>query len=103
MGDESKKLIPPTLIRGPSTDSAIMHEEIFGPILPILKMKSVDDIVEHINAGEKPLAMYIFGAESHADEIIHRTSSGGVCVNDTIFHIANPDLPFGGVGGSGMG
>merc|ERR1719436_818983 len=59
--------------------------------------------MDHINSGEKPLAMYIFGREVDADKVIHGTSSGGVCVNDTIFHIANPDLPFGGVGGSGMG
>lgn len=101
--DESTKFMPPTLVRGPSTDCSLMTEEIFGPVLPILKMKSLDAIVDHINAGEKPLAMYLFGPEAQADEIISRTSSGGVCVNDTIFHIANPDLPFGGVGGSGMG
>jgi len=101
--NESTKFMPPTLVRGPSTDSALMTEEIFGPVLPILKMKSIDAMVEHINKGEKPLAMYLFGSEAEADQIISKTSSGGVCVNDTIFHIANPDLPFGGVGGSGMG
>jgi len=101
--DEATKFIPPTLIMGPSADSDIMHEEIFGPVLPILKSANVDEIIAHINAQEKPLAMYIFGKESDADKVIARTSSGGVCVNDTIFHIANPELPFGGIGGSGMG
>jgi len=101
--DEATRFIPPTLIMGPSADSDIMHEEIFGPVLPILKSANVDEIIAHINAQEKPLAMYIFGKESDADKVIARTSSGGVCVNDTIFHIANPELPFGGVGGSGMG
>jgi len=101
--DEATKFIPPTLIEMPGPDSALMNEEIFGPILPILKVSCVGDVVRHINANEKPLAMYIFGKESQADEIIQQTSSGGVCVNDTIFHYANPELPFGGVGGSGMG
>mmetsp|Transcript_44415 Transcript_44415/g.117553 ORF Transcript_44415/g.117553 Transcript_44415/m.117553 type:complete len:520 (-) Transcript_44415:29-1588(-) len=101
--DQASKFIPPTLLRDPSVDSAIMQEEIFGPVLPILKMDSMDSMVDHINAGEKPLAMYIFGPEAAADQIIARTSSGGVCVNDTIYHILNPDLPFGGVGGSGIG
>jgi len=101
--NQASKFIPPTLLHNPSTDSAIMQEEIFGPVLPILKMDSVDNMVDLINAGEKPLAMYIFGPEAAADKIIARTSSGGVCVNDTVYHILNPDLPFGGVGGSGIG
>jgi len=101
--DEASKFIPPTLVRGPRLDSPLMQEEIFGPVLPIIKFDSLDAIVEHINANEKPLAMYLFGHEAQADEIISRTSSGAVCVNDTMFQMANPELPFGGVGGSGMG
>merc|ERR1719356_22844 len=101
--DQESKFMPPTLIRSPSPDSKLMKEEIFGPVLPILRMDSIDSVVQHINAGEKPLAMYIFGREADADWVISQTSSGGVCVNDTISHIANPELPFGGVGESGMG
>jgi len=101
--EEASKFMPPTLIRGPGPKSPILKEEIFGPVLPIVKMKSTEDIIEYINAGEKPLALYVFGPEAEADKIIKATSSGGVCVNDTIMHFANPDLPFGGVGGSGMG
>lgn len=101
--DQAGKFIPPTLLREPRLDSSIMKEEIFGPVLPILKMDSVGEIVQHINAGEKPLAMYIFGSEADAQEVIRQTSSGGVCVNDTLFHIANADLPFGGIGESGTG
>lgn len=101
--DKASKFIPPTLVRGPSLDAPIMKEEIFGPVLPILKMDSIDSMVRHIIAGEKPLAMYIFGREADADEVMRQTSSGGVCVNDTVFHITNPDLPFGGIGASGTG
>merc|ERR1719343_770017 len=101
--DASAKFIPPTVIRQPSLSSAVMQEEIFGPVLPIMKVGSKDELISHINAGEKPLAMYVFGTEKDADDIISRTSSGGVCVNDTMFHMITPELPFGGVGGSGMG
>merc|ERR1712039_621222 len=101
--DEASKFMPPTIVRNPSQDSAIMQEEIFGPILPITTYKSLDAIVERINAGEKPLALYIFGREADANEIIRRTSSGGVCVNDVVVHTTSPELPFGGIGASGMG
>merc|ERR1712176_1593054 len=101
--DVSTKFVPPTIIRNPSPESTILKEEIFGPVLPILTFGSMDEMVAHINAGEKPLAMYIFGREADADVIIQRTSSGGVCVNDTILHISNPKLPFGGIGSSGIG
>jgi len=101
--DEETKFMPPTLVEGPSLDSAIMQEEIFGPVLPIVEMASVDDMITHINAGEKPLALYVFGTEAQAMHVIARTSSGGVCVNDVLFQFNNPELPFGGVGSSGMG
>jgi aldehyde dehydrogenase (NAD+) len=101
--DKASKFIPPTLIRGPRIDSPVMQEEIFGPLLPIIKKGTTDELIAHINENEKPLAMYVFGSEKEANEIISRTSSGGVCVNDVIFHYMNPELPFGGVGNSGMG
>merc|ERR1719343_797237 len=100
--DASAKFIPPTVIRQPSLSSAVMQEEIFGPVLPIMKVGSKDELISHINAGEKPLAMYIFGTEADANDIISRTSSGGVCVNDTVLHNANSNLPFGGVGASSI-
>jgi len=101
--DRASKFMPPTILEVQNSSSPIMQEEIFGPLLPIMAVDSVDAMVDHINAGEKPLAMYIFGQRAAADEIISQTSSGGVCVNDTIYHILNPFLPFGGVGGSGVG
>jgi aldehyde dehydrogenase (NAD+) len=80
-----------------------MREEIFGPVLPMITIDSVDDAVEFILDREKPLAMYLFGAEATMRDVLRRTSSGGACINDTIMHIANEHLPFGGVGNSGMG
>ncbi|HXK24417.1 MAG TPA: aldehyde dehydrogenase family protein [Myxococcota bacterium] len=96
--------IAPTVLRGVAKDSPIMQEEIFGPILPILSVRGVDDAIEFVRRGEKPLALYLFSSsEATAEKVVGATSSGGVCVNGTIFHIANPALPFGGVGESGMG
>lgn len=101
--EKSTKFFPPTLIRNPDRTSALMQEEIFGPLMPIVSKASIDEIVDYINAGDKPLAMYIFGKRKDADQIISRTSSGGVAVNDTVLQVANGQLPFGGVGASGMG
>jgi len=101
--DEDAKFVPPTFIRGPALNSGVMQEEIFGPVLPIVAMDSIDKMCEYINANEKPLAMYIFATDKDARTVISRTSSGGVCVNDTIMHLTNPHLPFGGVGNSGQG
>ncbi len=80
-----------------------MREEIFGPILPVLTYREIDDVIRFVNKREKPLALYYFGPEREAREVLNRTSSGGACVNDTIVHLANPRLPFGGVGMSGIG
>eukprot|EP00415_Alexandrium_ostenfeldii_P002050 UN2050 len=101
--DEASKFIPPTLIRGATKKTALMEEEIFGPVLPVIKMKSMDEMIWYINAGDKPLALYVFGPEAECNKVINGTSSGGVCVNDTLMHLASPNLPFGGVGESGMG
>lgn len=95
--------ISPTLLTGLSWESAIMQEEIFGPVLPIISYNLLEDALAAINSRPKPLALYIFGEEAIAKEIIQRTSSGGVAVNEVITHISNPHLPFGGVGHSGMG
>jgi len=101
--DESQKFMPPTIIRAPTKGSKLMTDEIFGPILPFWVMDSTSEMIDFINSGEKPLALYVFSSTSEADFIVSRVSSGGVCINDTIFHFTNLELPFGGVGASGMG
>lgn len=106
--DASSRFIEPTLMDEVPLDSPLMTEEIFGPIFPIItlnnKHKSFkDSAVEFVTNREKPLAFYYFGKESDGWEIIRRTSSGGGCINDVIMHIANENVPFGGVGNSGMG
>jgi aldehyde dehydrogenase (NAD+) len=90
-------------LTGIADDAAVMHEEIFGPLLPVMPVADADAAIARINAGDKPLAIYAFGSEDVTDRIVERTSSGGVCVNATLFHITVPALPFGGVGESGMG
>ena len=82
---------------------AVLTEEIFGPVFPILTFKEQSEVVGYVTRREKPLAFYYFGREADGWDIVHRTSSGGACINDTIMHIANEHIPFGGVGHSGMG
>ena len=101
--DASDRYIEPTLLDGVSVDSAVMREEIFGPVLPIIEIESIDQAIEFINDREKPLALYVFADEASAKRVIAHTSSGGACINDVIMHIANEHMPFGGVGNSGMG
>ena len=96
--------IEPTVLRNVSPDSPIMQSEIFGPVLPVLRIKNVDEAIDFVNRGEKPLALYLFSNDSSAEQrVLSSTSSGGVTINGTILHIANSKLPFGGVGPSGMG
>jgi len=96
--------IPPTLIVKPEDDLALMQEEIFGPLLPILTYQSFDETIDYINRRPRPLAAYYFGSDNAEEEaLIKRTTSGGVCVNDVLMHIVQEDLPFGGIGPSGMG
>ncbi len=105
-GDYNKELkyISPTLIINPKLDSNLMTEEIFGPILPIVAYETIDEAISFINQREKPLALYIFSTKTKIQsKILNNTSSGGVCINDTISHITTSYLPFGGVGNSGMG
>ena len=80
-----------------------MQEEIFGPILPVMSFEQIDDVVDYINKNEKPLAFYYFGKNKDAKKVLAKTTSGGGCINDTLMHIANHHLPFGGVGHSGLG
>jgi acyl-CoA reductase-like NAD-dependent aldehyde dehydrogenase len=102
--DADTRYIAPTVLTGITRDDQVMGEEIFGPVLPIIAVDSLDEAVSFVNADEKPLALYSFSAdEADHDRVLHGTSSGGVCINGTIMHISNPHLPFGGVGESGMG
>jgi len=98
------RYIEPTLIDGITPDAPIMQEEIFGPLLPILRYTHLEDVISLINQREKPLALYFFSASRGMRErVLSATSSGGGCVNDTVMHFSNPRMPFGGVGNSGMG
>ncbi len=98
------KYIAPTVILNPSLDSPLMSEEIFGFVLPVITVKSVEQAVERVSSGEHPLALYVFSEDQAVtDKVLQGTTSGGVCVNDTLYHIVNPYLPFGGIGSSGMG
>ncbi len=102
--DEGERYLAPTLLIDPDPDAPVMQEEIFGPLLPVLSVPSVDAAVEAINARPKPLALYVFAGDGDVvDDVLARTSSGGACVNHTLVHITPPDLPFGGVGESGTG
>ncbi|MDP1631948.1 MAG: coniferyl aldehyde dehydrogenase [Caulobacter sp.] len=96
--------IPPTLILNPTDDMTVMQEEIFGPVLPVKTYKAVDDALAYVNGGDRPLGLYWFGTdEAEKDRVLERTTSGGVTINDVIMHVAQEELPFGGVGPSGMG
>jgi len=102
--DKSKLYIAPTVLRDVSPDAPVMQEEIFGPILPVLAVDDTDQMIRFINAREKPLALYVFSEnDDTVARIIDETSAGGMCVNETVFHLIVPNLPFGGVGESGMG
>ena len=98
-----ERYIEPTLLDEVSADSSVMREEIFGPVLPMIEIRSLDEAITFINEREKPLALYVFADERAARRVVEYTSSGGACINDCIMHIANEKLPFGGVGNSGMG
>ena len=101
--DREHLWIEPTLLDKVSPDAPVMQEEIFGPIFPILTFRDRAEVADFVNGREKPLAFYYFGKGADGWDLIGRTTSGGACINDTIMHIANSNLPFGGVGNSGMG
>jgi aldehyde dehydrogenase (NAD+) len=102
--DESNSTIHPTVLTDVSKESLIMKEEIFGPVLPVLTYKNVSETIDYINSKDKPLALYVFSNNNTVvKDIISQTSSGGACINDVVIHYTNPNLPFGGVGNSGMG
>jgi aldehyde dehydrogenase (NAD+) len=101
---QDQRFIAPTLLEQVPANAAVMQEEIFGPLLPIIRFRELDEVVDRINAGEKPLALYIWARDrKRARKILDRTSSGGACINNTVVHALHPLLPFGGVNHSGIG
>ncbi len=102
--DASRRLLPPQLVSEVNDDMPVMQEEIFGPLLPLLPYDSLDEAIAYVTARPHPLALYLFENDrALIDRVLNRTIAGGVTVNDTLYHIAQPHLPFGGVGASGMG
>jgi coniferyl-aldehyde dehydrogenase len=96
--------MPLTILRNVNDDMKVMQDEIFGPILPVMTYDSIDQAIDYVNAHDRPLGLYYFGQDKAEEEkVLSRTISGGVTVNDVLFHNAMEDLPFGGVGPSGMG
>lgn len=100
---EAERFIAPTIIDEIKPEYPVMNEEIFGPILPVMTYDNIDEAIRYINENEKPLAFYYFGKNGKAKEVLNKTTSGGGCINDTLMHITNKNLPFGGVGNSGLG
>ncbi|MET0293963.1 MAG: aldehyde dehydrogenase family protein, partial [Phenylobacterium sp.] len=104
LSQQEHRKIAPTLVIDPTDDMKIMREEIFGPVLPIKTYDRIDEAVDYINANDRPLGLYYFGTDAaERDAVLSRTTSGGVTVNDVIMHVAQEELPFGGVGPAGMG
>jgi aldehyde dehydrogenase (NAD+) len=102
--DPATRYVAPTLLSGVRPDMAIMEGEIFGPVLPVMTYERRESVYAHIAAGGKPLALYVFSEDSRVvEDIFQHTTSGGAVVNNVLLHIANPYLPFGGVGMSGLG
>jgi aldehyde dehydrogenase (NAD+) len=106
--DVDTRYIAPTVLTGVTKDDPVMAEEIFGPVLPVIAVDSLDEALAFVNAGsaqgDKPLALYTFSeSDDENDKVLAGATSGGACVNGTLLHISNPALPFGGVGESGMG
>ena len=102
--DIAQRYIAPTILADVDIDAPVMREEIFGPILPVLKIDGPAEAVSFINARDKPLALYLFTSDARVREtIVSGTSSGSVCINDVVVQLSGPDLPFGGVGMAGFG
>ena len=100
----NQRKMPLTVLRGVNEGMTVMQEEIFGPVLPVMTYKAVDQAVDYINEHDRPLGLYYFGEDkSEQERVLTRTISGGVTTNDVVFHVSMEDLPFGGVGPSGMG
>jgi coniferyl-aldehyde dehydrogenase len=102
--EAAHRKIAPMLVTGVNEDMVLMQEEIFGPFLPVMTYRSIDEVLDYINERERPLALYLFTRDKALqDRVIKNTLSGGVCLNDCVLHAAQHDMPFGGIGNSGMG
>ena len=102
--DPERLYIGPTVVRNPKLDSQLMTEEIFGPVIPLIKVKDENEAIQFINQRERPLALYVLSDRTNiANKFVNETSSGAIMLNDTTFHVSSPFSPFGGIGNSGMG
>lgn len=102
--DASRRMLPPQLLSNVTDDMAVMREEVFGPLLPLLPYDTLDEAIAYVAAHPHPLALYVFEQDaSRIEKVLNQTQAGGVSVNDTIYHIAQHNLPFGGIGNSGTG
>ena len=102
--DKNDLYFEPTILTDINEDANVMIDEIFGPILPVKEFSDIQEVIEYVNNKEKPLALYYFSeSKNKIENILRSTTSGGVTINDTIIHVANSNIPFGGVGSSGMG
>lgn len=102
--DDAGRFIAPTLIEGMASDSAIMEEEIFGPLLPVITFSNIEEVIDVVNSKPKPLALYIYSTDKrNIDKVLCETSAGDTCVNQTMMHFLHHNLPFGGVNNSGIG
>jgi coniferyl-aldehyde dehydrogenase len=102
--DPSRRKIPPTLVTNVNSQMALMAQEIFGPVLPIITYRRLAEAIDYVNQGERPLALYLFTRDrANRQQVLEHTMSGGVSINDCALHVAQHDLPFGGIGESGMG
>eukprot|EP00040_Diaphanoeca_grandis_P004723 m.29896 g.29896 ORF g.29896 m.29896 type:complete len:526 (-) comp16175_c0_seq1:140-1717(-) len=102
--DRSKSFLPPTIIVNPDSNSPILQEEIFGPVVLVMSVNNIDAAIAEINSRDHALSLYMIAEDQTTiDRVLAGTNSGGVCVNDAVVHLGNPYLPFGGVGGSGQG
>jgi coniferyl-aldehyde dehydrogenase len=98
------RVIPPTIVAGADESMQVLQDEIFGPVLPIVTYRELDDAIAYVNKRPRPLALYYFDSnESRINRVLNETVSGGATINDCIFHLPQHHLPFGGVGPSGMG
>jgi len=104
LSQQEHRKIAPTLILEPTDDMKVMQEEIFGPVLPVKSYRSLDEAIGYVNGRDRPLGLYYFGDDpAEREKVLTQTTAGGVTVNDVIMHVAQEELPFGGIGPSGMG
>jgi aldehyde dehydrogenase (NAD+) len=102
--DEASRYIAPTVLADVAAGMPVMEDEIFGPLLPVLRYEQLDDALELIRDGGKPLALYLFSQdEATVERVLRQTTAGGTVINNVVMHVAHPELPFGGVGESGTG